>query len=64
MKWVNVVISMFGILAALGAGLQAATFSYVVSIERRLTRLETLQEAAKLEPRRQALEAAALKPAE
>lgn len=58
MKWPHLVLAVLGILVPIGAALQGVTFSYVVSIEHRLTRLETLQEAAKVEPRRQVLEPA------
>lgn len=45
MKWPwNVVLALLGILVPLTGAIQTATFSYVVSIERRLTRLESRDE--------------------
>jgi hypothetical protein len=51
-------VGILAVAIALLVPLQGATLAYVVSIERRITRLETLAEVQRLEPKRQALPAA------
>jgi hypothetical protein len=47
------VLAIVGLVLTLQIALQGATFSYVIAIERRITRLETLAEVQRIEPRRQ-----------
>lgn len=44
--WQHLALAVLAVLVPIATLLQGATFSYVVAIERRLTRLETLQELA------------------
>jgi|SRR5581483_4113663 len=41
-RWPHYALAILAVLVPIATGLEAATFGYVISIERRLTRLETL----------------------